>query len=211
LDLSKKKYSEKINMTPSPITRTTMPRAVPTKEPKRRMRKCAVKTCRAVFEPRSMTHKCCGPECALLHAQAGRASKDRKERQEGLAKLKRRADWLKDAQTAFNAFVRARDASEPCISCGRHHNGQYHAGHFRSVGAQPALRFNESNVHKQCAPCNNHLSGNVIEYRIRLIGKIGAEAVAFLETEHAPRKWTIEELQAIKALYRQKLKQLKGA
>lgn len=192
------------------MIRTELKRTLPT-EPKHRTRKCAVKSCRQPFQPMSMMHKVCGPACAADFAVSERVRTERSERQEGLRKLKRRADWLKEAQTAFNAYIRERDAAEPCISCGRHHQGQYHAGHYRSVGAQPALRFNEANVHKQCAPCNNHKSGNVVEYRLRLLEKIGRQAVELLEIEHEPARWTVEELQEIKAHYRAKLKQMKGA
>jgi len=191
------------------MIRTALTRTLPT-EPKVRVKKCRAKACRKQFQPRNGLQTCCSASCAIDHAIAERVRKERSERQEGLRKLKTRRDHLKDAQTAFNAWVRARDADHPCISCGRHHQGQWHAGHFRSVGAQPALRFNELNVHKQCAPCNNHKSGNVVEYRLRLLQKIGREAVELLEVEHAPARWTVEELQAIKALYRLKLKQLKG-
>lgn len=193
------------------MIRTELKRTVPTGESKRRVRKCALKSCRQPFEPRSMTHKCCGPACALDYAAKERVRKERAERQEGLRKLKTRRDHLKDAQVAFNAFIRARDADLPCISCGRHHTGSYDAGHYRSVGAQPALRFHEDNCHKQCVPCNQHKSGNAVEYRIRLLQKIGADRVAFLEIEHEPARWTIEELQDIKKHYRAKLKALKGA
>lgn len=202
-------------MTPSPITRTTMPRTVQNKEPKRRTRKCAVKTCRAVFEPRSMTHKCCGPECALLHAQAGRASKDRKERQEGLAKLKRRADWLKEAQTAFNAWVRARDADLPCICCGQFSTstadvgGKWDAGHYLSRGSHPHLRFDERNVFKQRKGCNRPGGTTAASFRLGVIARIGLAAVEALEADQTPRKWSIEDLQGIKAHYRAKLKAIK--
>ncbi|WP_258530002.1 recombination protein NinG [Pseudomonas aeruginosa] len=67
---------------------------------------------------------------------------------------------------------------------GAFHDGQYHAGHYRSVGSHPELRFDEDNVHKQCAPCNNHKSGDVVNYRINLVAKIGAAAVARLEGPH---------------------------
>lgn len=83
--------------------------------------------------------------------------------------------FTQQAQNAFNAFIRYRDRNEPCISCERFHEGQYHAGHYRTTGANPELRFNEDNTHKQCAPCNNHLSGNIEKYTPRLIQKIGQE------------------------------------
>lgn len=121
-----------------------------------------------------------------------------------------RGYWLKRAQSAFNAYIRERDSLEPCISCGKHHTGQYHAGHYKTVGAYPELRFEELNCHKQCAPCNNHLSGNLINYRLNLLAKIGEKSLDWLESSHPPKHYTIKEIQAIEALYKEKLKKLKN-
>lgn len=195
------------------ISRTST--LAPSREPKPakgpRQRRCAVKGCRTMFTPRSITHKACGVDCAQVVAEAARKAAERKTDRASKVAMKSRAQWLKEAQTAFNAWIRARDAALPCISCGRHHDGKYDAGHFRSVGAQPALRFHEANVHKQCVPCNQHKAGNVVEYRIRLVARIGAAAVALLEQDHPPAKFTIADAQAIKAEYVAKLKQLKEA
>jgi hypothetical protein len=177
----------------------------------RRTRKCAVKGCANRFQPRNMGHKVCGAECAAVHAASERKRLDAKQTRERKAAMKTRSDHLKDAQAAFNAFVRERDAALPCISCGRHHQGAYDAGHYRSVGAQPALRFHEDNCHKQCVPCNQHKSSNAVEYRLGLVARIGAERVAFLEQEHAPAKLTVDEILAIKAHYRAALRTLKAA
>ncbi len=181
------------------------------KEPKHRTRKCGVSTCRKPFEPRSITHKACCVECALALAEQLRAKADRIAKRAGLEKLKTRRDYLKTAQVAFNAFVRNRDelAGLPCVSCGRHHTGAYDAGHYRSVGAMSSLRFNESNCHRQCVPCNQHKSGNIVEYRLGLIARIGAKVVEWLELDHPPRKWSIDELKAITVTYRAKLKAFK--
>lgn len=110
----------------------------------------------------------------------------------------------KQAQIAFNEYIRTRDAADPCISCGRFHNGQWHAGHFRTVKASPETRYDEDGCHKQCMPCNHHLSGNIGEYKPRLIVKIGQEAFDRLMGEHPLKKWTREELQELAAHYRQK-------
>lgn len=193
----------------SELKRTAFQRK-PVTEPKLRTRKCAVKSCRTPFHPRSMTHKCCSTDCAVQYAEQEKERKLKQERREGLAKLKTRTNWLKEAQAAFNAFIRERDKDLPCISCGRFHQGSWDAGHYRSVGAQPALRFDENNCHKQCVPCNQHKAGNIVEYRIRLVQKIGPEAVALLEIEHEPMKYTIEDAKRIKSVYRAKLKALKG-
>lgn len=124
------------------------------------------------------------------------------------SEVKPRSWYLKEAQKWFNKFIRLRDANEPCISCGRHHNGQYHAGHYRSVGSSPELRFNEMNCQKQCAPCNSYLSGNIINYRPRLIDKIGVDAVNWLEGPHEPSKFTIDDLKDLIKKYKQKCSEL---
>jgi hypothetical protein len=141
----------------------------------------------------------------VYKAQAKREKLERKVTKE---KLETRSDWLKKAQTAVNAWVRARDADLPCISCQRHHQGQYHAGHYRSVGACPELRFEPSNIHKQCAPCNNHLSGNIVAYRPQLITKEGLDRVEWIEGKHEAKKYTMDELKAITKDYKAKLKAL---
>ena len=143
-------------------------------------------------------------------ARKSLAQIERKEIKVRKERLKSRADHLKDTQVAFNAWVRERDAELPCISCGRHHQGKYDAGHYRTVGSNPALRFEPSNCHKQCVPCNQHKSGDIVNYRIALVKRIGAEAVDWLEGPHEPKKYTIEELKAMTADYRAKTRELKG-
>ncbi len=197
----------------APLAVKPAPAKKPSGEPKRRTRKCALASCRLPFEPRSMTHKACSPGCAEELGVLEKARVLRKERQAGLVKLKRRADWLREAQAVFNSYIRARDeaAGLPCVSCGRHHQGQNHAGHFLSVGAHPARRFDERNVWLQCQPCNVHLSGNALNYRRELVRRIGLAAVEELEADVAPRKYSIEELQQIKTTYAAKLKLVKKA
>lgn len=119
--------------------------------------------------------------------------------------------WMKKAQSAFNAWVRARDEGLPCISCGRHHQGQYHGGHYRPAGSNPELRFEPDNCHLQCAPCNSHLSGNLTAYRPALIAKIGLERVEWLEGPHEQKRYRREDYQAIEAKYKAKLKELIGS
>lgn len=164
----------------------------------------------------------CGIDCALALARAKRESQEAKAakleraakraaRAADRAKLKTRADYLKDAQQAFNTWVRERDHGLPCISCGRMHQGKWDAGHYLSVGAHPELRFEPANVHRQCSPCNTHLSGNIPEYRKGLLQRIGAELVDWLEGPHEPRHYTVEELQALTAHYRAEARKLAKA
>lgn len=163
----------------------------------------------------------CGIECALKLAAAGRvkrdkiaATVDRRETRAKLEKLKTRGQHQAEAQTAFNAFIRARDAGKPCICCGRSRNfgigtgGEWDAGHYRSRGSAPHLRFDERNVHAQLKQCNRYDSGNVVGYRAGLIARIGLAEVEALESDHAPRRHSIGELQQIKKTYAAKAREL---
>lgn len=190
-----------------------------------RPKKCAVRTCRASFVPRVSFQSWCSPDCAVViarHKQEKKrkslASIERREIKVRKEKLKSRADHLREAQAAVNEYVRLRDAHLPCISCDSMPNdndlmtgSRWDAGHYRSVGACPALRFELLNIHRQCVKCNRNLSGNAVEYRIRLVQRIGAETVAWLEGPHEPRKYTVEEIKTIKAEYRAKTRELKRA
>lgn len=181
-------------------------------------KKCRV--CKRTFTPHRSMAVVCSVPCSLEYARkvaeqkAARAKRDeRKSLREALEKAKTRGAHLKELQAAFNAFIRARDANEPCISCDRPAtwDGQWHASHYRSVGSTPELRFNEFNVHRSCSICNNFLSGNIGSYRPRLIAKIGLEKVEWIEGDHPPQKLTIAEITELKAHYRAKVREMKKA
>ncbi|WP_132646713.1 recombination protein NinG [Pseudomonas aeruginosa] len=193
---------------------------LPTRQAK--LRKCQNPACGQEFTPRfSSTQKVCSPACALAikdkHAKPARKAIDDRERREikvRKERLKSRADHLREAQQAFNAFIRERDrlAGYPCISSGRplDWNGNaVDAGHYRSTGAAPHLRFDERNCHAQSKQENRYLSGNAADYRIGLIARIGLAAVEALEADNTVRKYTVEDLKQIKATYRAKLLELK--
>jgi len=169
------------------------------------------KVCRDKFEPKYFLQKACfNPKCLAEWSKKDRETKADKVHAIKKKELKDNDKPLREkaAQASFNAFIRLRDDARSCISCGRHHTGQYHAGHYRSRGAHPELRFEELNCHKQCAPCNNHLSGNISNYRPALIEKIGQDKVDWIEGPHEPKKYTCAELKEIELLYKKKLKGL---
>ena len=109
-------------------------------------------------------------------------------------------------QVIFNKFIRARDKDKPCISCNKTNIKKKNAGHYRSVGGSPELRFEELNCHLQCEYCNTYLHGNLIEYRKHLINRIGLCKVEWLEGKHEPKHYTKEELRGLKEVYRLKIK-----
>jgi hypothetical protein len=139
------------------------------------------------------------------------ARHNRQDRVRVLDKQKTRSQWLSEAQSAFNRYVRWRDRDDPCISCGKYvenkYGGNWDAGHFRSRGSAPHLRFHLWNCHKQCARCNRFLSGNTAEYRIALIQKIGSTKVLALEGLQNTVKHDIVYLKRIKSIFTRLLKQ----
>jgi Bacteriophage Lambda NinG protein len=188
------------------------------KEPKGK--KCKVKDCCNYFVPRNSMHSVCGPVCASRMVRDKREREESKKLKEQRRKdretrdrLKTRSDWIKDAQREFNAFIRERDkaAGWPCISSGRPldwSGNAVDAGHYRSVGAAPHLRFDERNCHAQSKHDNQYKAGNVVDYRINLIARIGLEAVEALESDNAPKHYTTEDLKEIVRTYRAKRKEL---
>jgi hypothetical protein len=185
----------------------------------KRTSKC--KVCRAEFIKRSMSHKVCSPECSEKHVSivAAKAAMIAAKKQAAadrakLETFKSIPDLKADAQVAFNAYIRARDADLPCICCDKWNQsealtgGAFDAGHYRSRGSADHLRYNENNVHKQLKSCNRYASGNAVEYRLGLIKRIGLPFVEALEADQKVVKWTREMLLEIKMTYRAKLKAL---
>lgn len=188
-------------------------------------KKC--RACKEKFTPRNSMQVVCSPACALKlakaksekYAQEAKRQQKRSDRARKEALLSK-SDWLKRAQKAFNAYIRERDKDLPCISCDimatkdrrylYYTGGYWDCGHYRSVGSCPELRFEPLNAHKQCKRCNSQLSGNVVEYRTRLLQRIGADKLAWVEGSHEPKRYRIDDLKAIEREYKDKLKALKS-
>lgn len=174
--------------------------------------------CQREFLPLRPLQAVCGPVCATRKAKADSAAKKATERAQTTARreaLKTIADRIKEAQTEFNAYIRLRDAGQPCICCGRTANdrdlitgSRWDAGHYRSTGSAGHLRFNEDNCHRQLVVCNRHGAGRAVDYRLGLVARIGVERVEALEASNQPHKWTHQELIEIRARYKAKRKAL---
>ena len=183
-----------------------------------RPKKCRNAACATKFIPQRLGQAVCSPACALATAPANRekarkslAGIGRREHRAAKERVKSRADHMRETQQVFNQWVRLRDAGKPCVSCGTTADVQYAAGHFRPTGSNPALRFEPLNVHLQCnRNCNMAKSGNLGPYRIELIRRIGLEKVEWLEGPQDPKRYTIEDLKAIKAKYRALIRDMKG-
>lgn len=159
----------------------------------------------------------CSPRCAARKVAADKRAKEEAKKAEKradrakLESLQPMQHWLKKAEKAVNEYVRYRDHSRGCISCDKPATwgGQWHASHFRSVGAASAVRFHLWNISKSCSQCNDHLSGNIAEYTPRLVAKIGQERVDWLKSQNQRAVYTREYLERLAAVMRRKSNRLK--
>jgi uncharacterized CHY-type Zn-finger protein len=170
-------------------------------------RKC--KYCKQPFEPSVFLQKnCFDPNCVTAWVQETKEKNWKKKKAKLKLDLMTIQDYIKLAQQVFNKWINLRDKGLPCISCGKPINGRVNASHYFNANNHWNVRFNEFNVHSSCITCNQYLSGNLIEYRSRLINKIGIEQLTLLELEaNKTRKFTIEELKQIINKYKLKIKQ----
>ena len=182
-----------------------------------RPKKCRNPACGQTFTPQRMGQHVCSPACGLAikdvnqdKAKKAMAHTERLEHKEAKEKIKSKGEHTKEAQAAFNEWIRLRDRGLPCISCGTTADVQYAAGHYKPSGSNPALRFEPLNVHLQCnRNCNMAKSGNLGPYRIELIKRIGQHRVDWLEGPHEPKRYSVEDLKAIKAHYRKLVREIK--
>jgi len=135
--------------------------------------------------------------------KANKAAK--KAHREAKERLKTTGDYIKEAQAAVNKYIRMRDYGKSCISCSnisqQKRGGTMEAGHFRSRGSAGHLRFNLINIWLQCSRCNRYLSGNIVDYRIELVKRIGIDRVELLECDNKPKKFTIDYLKRVKKIF----------
>ena len=191
------------------------------KQPK--PKKCKNPACGISFPPQRLGQAVCSPKCGLAikdvnqaKARKSLALVERREIKVRKEKLKSRGEHMREAQQAFNEYIRTRDqaAVHLCISSGKPldwSGNAVDAGHYRSVGSAPHLRFDERNCHAQSKQDNRFLSGNAVDYRIGLIARIGQEAVDALEADQRVLKYTVEQIKGITTYYRAKIRELKRA
>lgn len=188
-----------------------------------KQKRCKSPECRQLFTPVNSMQTVCHYKCGLVLAaiqrkkrEAQLAREDRQKTREKREQLKTRGDYTREAQQAFNEFIRWRDrvAGHACISSGAPLDWSANSvdcGHYRSVGSAPHLRYDERNAHAQSKHDNRYLSGSAVDYRLGLIERIGLEAVEALESDQAPRHYTVDDLKAMTNEYRAKTRELKKA
>lgn len=179
-------------------------------------RPCAWEKCGREFTPAKPMQSICSPRCATARANAQVAARKKAEKQQDRAQReanKNLRELLAEAQTAFNAFIRARDAGKACICCGKPFEpqkpgGSMDAGHYLARSIAPQHRFNEDNVFGQRKNCNRPGGATRGAFRAGVIERTSLGRVEALEADVGVHKWTKDEARAIRAMYRAKLREL---
>ena len=180
---------------------------------------CSV--CKTSFTPQRMGAKVCSPQCGATLGPASRAKalkraliKERKADKVKRQKLKPRSKWLAECQVVVNKYVRLRDRSRGlgCVTCGSYPQGShpFDAGHLRSVGSAPHLRFMTSQISLQCVPCNRHQGGRALIFRQAMVQRRGSSWVESLEAIQGLGKFDIPYLQRLKAIFTKRCKRLES-
>ncbi len=179
------------------------------------MKKC--KNCKIPFIPRFSTLEkyCWENQCKVLEAMEKvqeRKDMEAKKSKQRLKIMKSNLESVqsltKKAQIVFNKYIRLRDAEMNCISCDKRLNGKFDAGHYFSSGGHKNVTFDEDNVHGQCVYCNQHLHGNLLNYQIGIVRRIGERFFDLQTKAHHTRKFTKEELYQIIDIYKEKCKDI---
>ena len=134
----------------------------------------------------------------LLDKAKKEYNKETKRRREA---IRRRSEWYALLQTEVNKYIRLRDKDEPCCTCGATNPDiKYDAGHYRTAGGNPELRFELTNIHKQCSVrCNQHGSGMRKEYREFIMAKYGEDHLAWLDGTHQTLKQKFPHIEDIQS------------
>lgn len=173
--------------------------------------------CERVFVPERMGQVVCRGSCGIKKARAEREAAEKAERESVKRRkeaLKPRAKWLAECQAIVNRYVRLRALArgEGCYTCGatpeQKFGGTYDAGHFRSVGSAPHLRYWMPQIKLQCIPCNRHKGGMALAFRERLVRDHGEDWVARLEAMQHIAKFDVDYLKRLKAVMTKKVRRL---
>ena len=172
--------------------------------------------------------KACSYQCSLDYLESAQGKKavkveisrverqDKAERRERVKQAKGYGHWAKVTQKDFNLLIRTRDKGLACPSCGKHEHdlstssfgSVWDAGHFKSVGAHPELRFNTHNVHGQCRDCNGFKGGNIDGYREGLKTRYGQWILDYLDGSNEAKNYTIADLERGRKIIRKAIKRI---
>lgn len=192
-----------------------------------KQKKC--KSCKELFIPYNSLQKVCyNIKCALTLVEFDKSRKEIKKRQDKKRKFNEN-DLSKQHKLTKAVFNRLRVLQEKkwfadkglepeCISCGKT-NMDWCCGHFKTVGSQGNLRYDQMNTYLQCNwACNKNLSGNIEGsktsrgykqgLRERFGENEGNKIIEYCETNTEVKKWTGPELKEMRKQFSKQIREL---
>ena len=131
-----------------------------------------------------------------------KAKQERAHTKRRKKELMTRSQWYGRLQSLVNQYVRlVRDVNEPCCTCRTTNpNIKYDTGHFFTRASRPDIRFELTNLAKQCSVrCNQHGSGMRNEYEKFIIEKYGQDHLDWLTLKKPSLKEQFPNWQDIEA------------
>lgn len=198
-------------------------------------KKCPI--CKNEFKPFSSMEKVCSIRCAVKQVDLNKVkakAKEEKAFKQETTRLRKQFyanDLKKQHELTQKVFNRMRKLEEfkwflerglepECISCGKT-NMDWCCGHFKTVGSQGNLRYDEMNTKLQCNKnCNMSLSGNIEGnkhfrgYRKGLLERFGIEEgqriIDYCETHTEVKKWQCDELIERRQFFNKRIRELES-
>lgn len=108
----------------------------------------------------------------------------------------------------ISKYVRITEGK--CYTCGVVKDyREMDCGHFLHKAKNSKLAYERKLLHCQCSRCNRYLSGNLLEYTIRMIKDYGLpQAEKWKQESNKIYKWKREELEKLIEEYKSKLEAL---
>ena len=182
------------------------------------------KSCRKQCEPFNSLNAFCDADCAISYLNGNTGKKliekvKRKKFREKKKEVKGLSHWSRVTQTVVNKYVRLRDRNLPCISCGKWDHelkeavrkGKWDAGHYKTVGSHPEIRFDTKNINKQCLNCNGFNAGNIPGQERGIEARYGQERLDWLNGPHKLKHYSIDDLERIRKIFSKKTRRLEKA
>lgn len=124
-------------------------------------------------------------------------------------------------QNVLNKMIRLLDAGKDCPTCGKMLiDGQYDAGHVRTVAASPETRFDPRAIFGQCRSCNG--SGTIRKrtrktqesvsnlYKQWILENKGQGYHDWLFGYHEPKHYTCNDMREMRAVFAAECRRLEA-